>query len=263
MLLPPCQQSRYLLILRSRAPDVCVCVWVFRCRQQRRCLQATRPATATMQCFGGCFAAQNGTRNDNAFPSPHTKKQAACSAGPAWANDDEQNKKCLQPSQDRTAAQGNKARTSLKAKLRRLSNSSSFIGQSEDSTSSSTSSSYEAVVVEDPQQLRQTLQQHGRHIMAVSTLQQEGLQHFVMPGALRRRRRCWCWQTGTVGYDRREGVGAKVTQQQLQQTKSAACPADCNSQPNQHHCVAFLLLVQVLGTLRMASCTMDLSSSTR
>lgn len=71
-------------------------------------------------------------------------------------------------------------RASLKSKLRLLSLKSSKSSQAD---AGPTYTPSRDTTPEERELLRQEyLMQHGRHIMGISTLQQEQLQHFVMPG---------------------------------------------------------------------------------
>ena len=132
-----------------------------------------------MQCFGGCFAPDK---------DPHVSATVS-GAGPqagadAWVSKtsskvaDHQSPFALSNDSTAQPASGS-GRTSFRAKLRSLSSKSSKQLSVPEVTYTSNHDSSAA----DRERLRQDyLMEHGRHILGVSTLQQEQLHHFVMPG---------------------------------------------------------------------------------
>lgn len=130
-----------------------------------------------MQCFGGCFAADKdlskgaGTAADSSWASKTgSKNGAGAGASPSFATADGS-----MPDADVAG------RVTLKAKLRLLSNSKS--GKQQDTADGVTYTSTNESSAADRERLRQEyLMNHGRHILGISTLQQEQLRHFVVPG---------------------------------------------------------------------------------
>jgi len=127
-----------------------------------------------MQCFGGCLAPGGYEKHQD---TPTTAYKRAASSGSGWPLTEGPEVQILQPSVscnfDESSAS---ARADIKARIKlhskSIKHSGSFISQGSSSSSR-----------QDLEHLRQQyLVQHGRNIMSISTLQQEGLHHFVMPG---------------------------------------------------------------------------------
>lgn len=132
-----------------------------------------------MRCFGGCFAADQelgdplGPAASNvAFNKPGVTvgPKAGCKGHPCCAHS--HSCRCCRKAAD--AAD----KPMLKPKLRLLSSKTikaEVCGQTYTADTDSTAA--------DREGLRQEyLMQNGRHILGISTLQQEQLRHFVMPG---------------------------------------------------------------------------------
>jgi len=134
-----------------------------------------------MQCFGGCFAADEELRDplgssaskaSNVLIKKHgatVRPRAGCKSHPC----------CARGHSCRCCRKGAAAdKPTLRPKLHLLSSKTSKaedFGQTYTADTDSTAA--------DRERLRQEyLMQNGRHILGISTLQQEQLRHFVMPG---------------------------------------------------------------------------------
>lgn len=135
-----------------------------------------------MQCFGGCLAPGGYEKQQD---TPTTVYKRSASSGSGWPRTEGPEVQILQPSiscnLDESSVSAS-AHADIKAKIQLHSRSSkrsgSFISQDSNCSNRNSSSSRQ-----DLEHLRQQyLMQHGRNIMSVSTLQQDGLHHFVMPG---------------------------------------------------------------------------------
>lgn len=133
-----------------------------------------------MQCFGGCFATQADpavTKGDGALAGSDITSGSGKWAIPAAGSKGQASYTDVTVDCQSASSAPAPPRSSSKSKLRLLSSKSSkqlegpIYTPAHDTT------------LEEREQLRQQYaMQHGRHILGVSTLQQEQLHHFVMPG---------------------------------------------------------------------------------